>query len=100
VRQAAHIVGCTSFAATGASLVGATATAEAAGPVHVVFAVGVLGSLLTMVAALVVHGPDMLRCRRCMHQTAQTLSNAAPAEVEQPAQESAEPVPTHAWWAA
>jgi len=73
MRQAAHATGYWSLATTGLSLAGATATAEAAGAGHMVFAVGAVGSLLTMVTAMAVHGSDMLRCSRCMHQVAQSL---------------------------
>jgi hypothetical protein len=107
-REMAHVVGCTSLASAGASIIGATATAAPGGPVHMAFAVGALGSLLTMVTALVVHGPDVLRCGRCTHQLVQTLSDAAPAEAEPPAAaaaaepgpEFAEPVSSQVWWAA
>lgn len=76
--EKAHAVGRVSLAAAGASIVGATATAEASGPVHFVFAVSALGSLLTMTAALVVNSSDRLRYRHGEGQAKQVLSAPAP----------------------
>jgi hypothetical protein len=76
--EKAHAIARGSLAAAGASIVGATATAEACGPVHYVFAVGALGSLLTMTAALVVNGSDRLRYRHGEGQTEQVPSVPAP----------------------
>jgi hypothetical protein len=111
-REVAHVIGYRSFAAAGISLAGATATAEAAGVGHAVFAVGAVGSLLAMATSIAVHGADMLRCGRCMHQLAQSLQEHHAAN-GQAGLESAEPlpepaelwppatgvVPSDAWWA-
>lgn len=104
-RHAAHVVGCLAFAATGVLIVGAAATAMENGALHAAFAVGAFGSLLTAVTALFVHGPDVLRCRRCMYQTAKTLSSVPVAEAEPPVPPApltpaiTGTVPKDAWWA-
>ncbi|WP_194894716.1 hypothetical protein [Catenulispora pinisilvae] len=100
VRQVAHVAGYLSFTTAGVSLAGAVTTAEAGGAVHTVFAVGSLGSLLAMLAAIAVHGPDVLRCRRCIRQNTQALGEVPTAADEQPALDAAEPVSSQAWWAA
>ena len=79
MHHVAHVAGRTALATAGASFVGAIATAEQGGPVHMVFAVGAVGSLLTMTAALVVNGSDRLRYRHGEGQTEQVPSVPAPA---------------------
>ncbi len=90
-RRVARVVGYVSFASAGASIVGATATAESAGPVHMAFAIGVLGSLVTTATAFVMSGRNVLRgCG----QTAQAFGDAPSAEAGQPV----EPVSPQARW--
>src|SRR3954447_22927568 len=70
-RRVAQVVGNVSFASAGASIVGATATAESAGPVHMAFAIGVLGSLVTTAIAFLMRGHNVQLHRRS--QTAQAF---------------------------
>ncbi|WP_344667146.1 hypothetical protein [Catenulispora yoronensis] len=75
----AHGVARLSLAAAGASIVGAAATAQSGGPVHFVFAVGALGSLLTMAAAHVASGSDRTQTRAGEGLAEQVSSVPAPA---------------------
>ncbi len=91
VRRVAQVVGYVSFASAGASILGAAATAENAGPVHMAFAIGVLGSLLITGTAFLMRGRNVPRRRG---QTAHAFGDAPSADGEQ----AAESVATQARW--